>query len=121
MAGMLGLVLRSRWVKRLSRGVPVARLLLLGEVGLMACRHIAHLERAERVRLLTLLARTRGRPGTLTGAERRELARLLARLQPRLFFGTALRRLSPVPVPKRVLYGRRGSAARKAISAGPQR
>jgi hypothetical protein len=121
MAGVLGLVLRSRWVKRLSRGVPIARLLLLGDVGVMAWRHIARLERAERASLLTLLARTRARPGTLTGAERRELARLLARLEPRLFFGTALRRLSPVPVPKRLLYGPRGSAARKAIAAGQRR
>jgi hypothetical protein len=89
-------------------------------VGLLAWRHLARLERPERVRLITLLARSRARAGRLTGAERRELAALLARLQPRLFFGTALRRLSPVPVPKRVLYGPRKSAARKAISAGPQ-
>jgi hypothetical protein len=118
---VLSLVLRSRWFTRLSRGVPVARLLLLGEVGLTAWRHLARLERSERGRLISLIARSRARPGRLTGAERRELARLLARLEPRLFFGTALRRLSPVPVPKRLLYGRPGSAARKAIAAGPQR
>jgi hypothetical protein len=120
---VLALVLRSRWVQRLSRGVPLARLLLLGEVGLMAWRHISRLERSERVRLLALLARSRARPGRLPRAEQRELARLLARLQPRLFFGFALRRLSPVPVPvpRRLLFGPRGSAARKAISAAPRR
>ena len=121
MSGVLDLVLRSRWGKRLSRGVPVARLVLLGEVGLLAWRHIARLDRSERVRLITLLARRRTRPGRLTRAERRELAWLLVRLQPRVFFGTALQRLSPVPVPKRVLYGPRASAARKAISAGLHR
>jgi hypothetical protein len=121
MGGVLGFLLRSRWLKRVSRGVPVARLLLVGEVGLLAWRHLARLERSERMRLLSLLARSRARGGSLSASERRELAWLLARLQPRLFFGTALRRLSPVPVPKRVLYGPRGSAARKAISAGPQR
>jgi hypothetical protein len=113
---VLGLVLNSRWVRRLSRGVPIARLLVLGELALMARRHLVRLDRSERRRLLTLLARARGRTGTLTGSERRELALLVARLEPRLFFGSAIKRLSPVPVPKRLLYGKRGSRARAALA-----
>jgi hypothetical protein len=42
---------------------------------------------------------------------------LLARLEPRLFVGTAVKRLSPVPLPKRLLYGPRKGAARAALVA----
>jgi hypothetical protein len=116
---VLGLVLRSRWVTRLSRGIPVARLLALGEIALMARRHVAMLDRTDRRRLIALLARARVRPGRLTAGERAELAGLIARLQPRQFVGSAVRRLSPVPLPKRLLYGPRGGAARqKALGPG---
>jgi hypothetical protein len=110
------LLLKSPWVKRVSRGVPLARLLLIAEVAMLARRHIGKLDSAQRRRLLSLLVRARGRPRSLTAAERRELRYLVARLEPRLLLGMAVRRLSPVPVPKRVLYGRRGSAARAALT-----
>jgi hypothetical protein len=113
---MLRLLLRSPWVKRLTRGVPVARLLLVAEVAILAQSHLSKLDRAQRRRLLTLLVRARGRPRSLTAAERREFGYLVARLEPRLLLGRAVRRISPVPVPKRLLYGRRGSAARAALS-----
>lgn len=115
---MIGLLARSRWAKAATRGVPVGRLLLLAEVALLAYRHLSKLERAELRRLLTLAARSRGRPRSLAAGERLELIRLLAVLEPRLFLGTAVRRLSPVPLPKRLLYGRRGSVARAALSRG---
>ncbi|MEA2313011.1 MAG: hypothetical protein QOE28_2979, partial [Solirubrobacteraceae bacterium] len=110
---MLGLVLRSRWVTRLSRGIPVARLLVLGEIALIARRHIVMLDRRDRRRLIALLARARGRSGRLTDGEHAELVGLIARLQPRQFLGSAIRRVSPVPLPKRLLYGPRGGAARQ--------
>jgi hypothetical protein len=113
---MLRLLLRSPWVKRVSRGVPVARLLLVAEVAILAQRHLSKLDRAQRRRLFTLLVRARGRPRSLKPGERRELLYLVAKLEPRLLLGTAVRRLSPVPVPKRLLYGRRGSATRTALS-----
>ena len=113
---MLRLALRPRWAKRLSHGVPVARLLLVAEVALLAHRHARKLDRAQRRRLLALLLRARGRPRSLSAAERREFLGLVARLEPRYFLGTAVRRLSPVPVPNRLLYGRRGSPARAALS-----
>lgn len=115
---MLRLLLRTPWVKRVSRGIPIARLLLAGEVAMIAGRHLGRLDRAQRRRLLALLLRARGRPHSLRAGERRELAVLLARLEPRVFFGTAVKRLSPVPLPKRLLYGRRGSAARAALTRG---
>jgi hypothetical protein len=114
---MLGMVLKSRWLTRLSHGVPLARIALAAEVVWIARGHLSRLDRPQRRRLLALLARTRGRPGSLSGAERRELTMLFARLEPRLFFGTALKRLSPVPLPKRLLFGPRKSAARAALAA----
>jgi hypothetical protein len=108
--------LRSPWVKRLSGGVPVARLLLVAEVAILARRHLTKLDSMQRRRLLTLLVRARGRPRSLSASERREFLYLVARFEPRLLLGTAVRRLSPVPLPKRMLYGRRGSAARAALS-----
>jgi hypothetical protein len=106
---VLRLLSRSAWVKRLSRGAPVTRLLLLAEVAILAQRHLSKLGPAQRRRLLTLLVRARGRPRSLTAADRAEFLYLAARLEPRLLVGTAVRRLSPVPLPKRLLYGRRGS------------
>jgi hypothetical protein len=113
---VLRLLLRSPWVKRLSRGVPVGRLLLVAEVAILAQRHLGRLDPAQRRRLFALLVRARGRPRSLPAGERREFLYMLAILEPRLLLGTAVRRLSPVPVPKRLLYGRRGSAARAALS-----
>jgi hypothetical protein len=101
-----------------TRGVPVARLLLVAEVALVAGRHLGRLDSRQRRRLLALLLRARGRVRSLTPAERRELGVLVARLEPRIFFGTAVRRLSPVPLPKRLLYGPRNGAARAALSRG---
>jgi hypothetical protein len=112
---VLRLLLRSSWVKRLTHGVPVARLLLVAEVALLAQRHLSKLDRAQRRRMFTLLVRARGRPRSLTAAERREFGYLLARLEPRLLLGSAVRRVSPLPVPKRLLFGRRGSPARAAL------
>jgi hypothetical protein len=115
---VLGLVLRTPWVKRVSGGIPLARLLLAAEVAMIAGRHLARLDRAQQRRLLALLVQARGRPRSLPARERRELVSLVARLEPRLFFGTAVKRLSPVPLPRRLLYGRRRSAARAALTRG---
>ena len=113
---MFARALRSRWLKRLSHGVPVARLLLVGEIAVLAAQHLARLDRIERRRLLTLLAATHGRPARLRRAERAELMLLLARIEPRLFLGVAVHRLSPMPLPKRLLYGPRRGSARVALA-----
>jgi hypothetical protein len=111
---MLRLLLNGTPLKRLTRGVPIVGVLLVAEVAAMAWAHLAKLSSFQRRRLLALLAQSRGRPGSLSESERAELALLLAILEPRLFLGAAAKRLSPVPVPKRLLYGPRSSPARTA-------
>ena len=100
--------------KKLVKGLPVGRLLLLGDVVLLAGRHLGRLDRGELRRLASLTGRFGAGRGKLEPAEREELHALIAKLEPRLLLGTAVRRLSPLPVPRRVLYGRRGSPARDA-------
>jgi hypothetical protein len=57
--------------------------------------------------VIALVARARGRRRNLTEQERDELAALVAKADPRLFAGTVAQRLSPVPLPRRVVEGRR--------------
>jgi hypothetical protein len=101
---------------RFVTAFPVMKTLLAVEVAAMAWAHLGKLTGAQRRRALTLLAQSRGRPGALSEAERRELVAIFAALEPRLFAGSVARRLSPLPVPKRVLYGPRGAPARKAVA-----
>jgi hypothetical protein len=97
----------ERAAKRIPylRRLPVARLLALGEVVLLAKAHAELLTPAERRRLVLLLREARGRPGRLNPAQRNELEALIAKAQPRLFVGEAAQRLSPVPLPKRIVRG----------------
>jgi hypothetical protein len=88
------------------RRLPVAKLLLAGEVALLARDHLQRLTPQERRRLVVLVRSGRGRRSRLSDCQRRELERLLGKLQPRLLMGTAVDRLSPVPLPARLLYGR---------------
>jgi len=117
---VLRFLLKRPWVKRIAPGLPVGALLLTADVALLAGRHVGRLDATERRRLLVLLRRARGRPSALSEAERRELLELLAGLEPRLFVGSAVRRVSPLPLPKRVLYGARGSRARTAAARRPR-
>jgi hypothetical protein len=103
---MLRFVLNRGPVKRVMRGIPVVALLSAAELASLAKEHLAKLDPAERRRLLALVARARGRPASLSESERSELGVLVAKLEPRRLAGAAADRLSPVPVPKRLLYGR---------------
>lgn len=87
------------------RRIPAARLVELGEVVLLAREHINKLEPPERRRVVQLMRKGRGRPSHLTQRERDELTRLMAKAEPRLFVGLAADMLSPVPLPKRFVYG----------------
>jgi hypothetical protein len=85
--------------------LPVFKLLALGEIAILAHEHTRRLQPAERRRLIQLVRSSRGRKGNLSDAERRELAGLLSKLEPRAFAGAAADKLSPVPLPKRVTQG----------------
>ncbi len=111
----MGRLLGSSLLGRVSKGVPIARALVIAEVLMLARVHLVRLDVNQRRRLFQLLLRAHGRPGNLTTAERLEFMRLFAMLEPRLFLGMTVGRISPVPLPKRVLYGRRGGAARAAL------
>jgi hypothetical protein len=89
------------------RRLPVFKLLALAEIAILARQHVYHLNPQERHRLIQLVQTSRGRKGNLSAAERKELADLLGKMEPRLFAGAAADMLSPVPLPKRFTQGPR--------------
>jgi hypothetical protein len=89
------------------RRIPVVRLLSAAEVAALAKDHLERLTPAERRRLVALVRTGRGRRDRLTRREREELETLLGKLEARRLVGDTVDRLSPVPLPKRLLYGRR--------------
>lgn len=97
--------------------LPVLKLLAIAEIALVARTHVTKLEPAERRRFIQLVRAARGRPSKLTDAEREELSKLLAKVEPRLFAGSVADKLSPVPLPKRLVTGKRRSERRSAERA----
>jgi hypothetical protein len=89
------------------RRIPVVKLLSSAELALVARDHLYRLDPNERRRLVALVRAGRGRRARLTRAEQRELAHLVAVLAPRELLGEAVDRLSPVPLPRRLVYGPR--------------
>ena len=81
------------------RAIPMARLLTAAQLVMLARRHWLRLEPHERRRLFTLVRVATGRRGRLTPAERFELARLIAKADPKLFAGLVIKQFSPVPLP----------------------
>jgi len=86
--------------------LPVLKLIAVGEIALVAKRHLDRLTPAERRRLVELLRQAKLRPRNLSASERQELEEIVAKLAPREFAGVAADKLSPVPLPRRVVYGR---------------
>ena len=82
-------------------------LLSAAEVAVLARDHLQRLTPAERRRLVALMRTGRGRSRNLTARERDELEQLVIKLEPRRLFGDAAGKLSPVPLPARLRYGRR--------------
>lgn len=117
---VLQFLLKHTPAKRLARGIPVVGLLSAAEVAKLAKRHLTKLQPAERRRLLGLMSKARGGSGALNEAERGELAALVAKLEPRAFVGSAADHFSPVPVPKRLLYGPRAAPTREATDGTPE-
>ncbi len=101
--------LRIPGLKRL----PILKLLAIAEVAILANQHFQRLNAQERNRLLTLVRTSRGRRGNLTQAERTELAELLNKMEPRLFAGAALDKVSPFPLPKRFTQGPKSERERR--------
>jgi len=89
------------------RRLPLLKLLATAEVMLLAREHVARLEPHERRRVVELVRSGRGRRRNLTPEQRDELASLIDKAGPRSFIGEAADRLSPVPLPRRLLYGPR--------------
>jgi hypothetical protein len=92
---------------KLTHELPLAQLVAAGQIVLMARRHWHRLEPDERRRLVSLVRRAHGRSRNLPPRERAEMARLIHKADPRLFAGLLAQRFSPVPIPRRVLFGRR--------------
>lgn len=91
----------SRRIPGLKR-LPVLRLLAVAELALVAREHLRQLSPAERRRLARLV-----RKGpNLSDRERRELRRLVDKLDLRALAGSAVDRLSPVPLPRRLTRAR---------------
>jgi hypothetical protein len=90
-----------------AKFIPLARLLAAARIVMLARQHWHKLEPNERRRLLTLVRVAGGRRGKLTPGERLELVTLVAKADPRLFAGLVAQRFSPVPLPGRVVRGRK--------------
>jgi hypothetical protein len=87
------------------RRLPMLKLLAIAEIALLAREHMSLLDPAERRRLLELVRKGRGRTRNLTEDERAELTALVAKAEPRRFAGVAVDKLSPVPLPRRLVHG----------------
>lgn len=81
----------------LLRRLPLARLVLLAEVAILAKAHYERLTPAERRRLVLLVKETKGRPRSLPERERRELEKLIAKVEPKAFATQAAQKFSPLP------------------------
>ena len=89
------------------RRLPIFKLLSIAEIALLARTHVSKLTPEERRRGIELIRTGRGRTRNLTQAERDELAAIVAKAEPRLFAGLVADKLSPVPLPRRVVHGAR--------------
>jgi hypothetical protein len=115
---MLRTLLTRTPVKRLARGVPVMGVLAVAEVAMLARDHLARLDQEQRGRLFALVRKARGRPSALSEQERDEFAELVALLEPRRLFADAAEKVSPVPLPGRLLRGRDGAASTRESTSG---
>jgi hypothetical protein len=88
---------------RALRRLPIMKVLAIAEVAMLARKHISKLDPEERGRLFALVRRGRH----MTGPEREELSKLVAKLEPRRFAGLVADKFSPIPLPRRIVNGPR--------------
>jgi hypothetical protein len=69
---------------------------VIAELAMLAKAHYERLTPAERRRLVTLVKNAKGWPQNLTERERRELKKLVAKVEPKAFADEAVQRFSPV-------------------------
>jgi len=84
------------------RRVPLLKVVVLGQVMLLAREHFERLTPRERRRVVVLVRDCRGRVDQLSSRDRAELQELISKVEPRLFAEAAMRTLSPMPLPGRV-------------------
>jgi hypothetical protein len=82
--------------------LPFFKIVAVVQLALLARRHLTALSPAERRRMAELARRAR----RLTPDERHEFIDLAMKLEPRAFAIAAADRMSPVPLPTRLLSGR---------------
>jgi hypothetical protein len=82
---------------KMAKKLPFLRILVLGQLALLAHRHVFALTPKERRRLIELARK----PHKLTPRERRELRALAAKLEPGAFAKSAARTVSPLGGRKR--------------------
>jgi hypothetical protein len=87
--------------------LPLMKLIAIAEIAVLARSHATKLSADERRRLVALVREGRGRRSRLSAEEREELSTLVAKAEPRLFAGLVADKLSPVPLPRRLVRGRR--------------
>jgi hypothetical protein len=85
------------------RRMPFLKVLAIGQTALLARRHLKRLNAGDRRRLSELVRRG----PRMDQRERKELRRLIGKLEPRAFAATTADFFSPVPLP-RWLAGRSG-------------
>lgn len=78
------------------RRMPLARLVVLAELGMLAKAHLDRLTPAERKRLVMLVKDARGWPQNLPERERREFKKLVDKAEPKAFADEAVQRFSPL-------------------------
>ena len=72
------------------------RLIAVGEIALTAKRHLDNLDPGEGSELRGLIAKSKGRPGNLTTAERTRLKDLVLKLEPSAFARNAAKTAVPL-------------------------
>ena len=88
---------------RTVRAIPFFKVLAIAQVALLVRRHLVALTPLERRRMAELVRHGHH----LSADERHELLDLVMKLEPRAFAVSAADHVSPFPLPKRLLRGRR--------------
>lgn len=81
--------------------LPLARIVILAEVAMLAKDHFERLTPTERRRLVVLVRQTKGRPSSLSDRQRHELEKLIAKIEPKVFASQAVEKFSPIPTKRR--------------------